>query len=37
MQGDRFQLNVIDQMTNHTMLKSTSIVSITLKIFVYRC
>nr|ACZ82339.1 laccase [Lentinus sp. WR2] len=23
--GDRFQLNVIDQMTNHTMLKTTSI------------
>ena len=25
-QGDRFQLNVIDQLTNHTMLKTTSIV-----------
>nr|ACO53431.1 laccase 5 [Trametes sp. C30] len=23
--GDRFQLNVVDQLTNHTMLKSTSI------------
>ncbi|KAM5541434.1 hypothetical protein V8D89_004988 [Ganoderma adspersum] len=23
--GDRFQLNVVDQMTNHTMLKTTSI------------
>ena len=26
--GDRFQINVIDELTNHTMLKSTSIVSI---------
>ena len=25
--GDHFQINVIDQLTNHTMLKSTSIVS----------
>ncbi len=25
--GDHFQINVVDQLTNHTMLKSTSIVS----------
>ncbi len=25
--GDRFQINVINQLTNHTMLKATSIVS----------
>ena len=27
-QGDNFQLNVVDQMTNHTMLKTTSIVGV---------
>ena len=26
--GDRFQINVINKLTNHTMLKSTSIVRI---------
>ena len=25
--GDNFQINVIDQLTNHTMLKTTSMVS----------
>ena len=27
-QGDNFRINVINQLTNHTMLKSTSIVSL---------
>lgn len=26
--GDRFQINVVNKLSNHTMLKSTSIVSI---------
>ena len=26
--GDRFQINVIDMLTNHTMLKTTSVVSV---------
>ena len=34
--GDRFQINVIDQLTNHTMLKSTSIVGTRLTTFYIR-
>lgn len=36
LQGDNFQINVIDELTNEDMLKSTSIVSIVfLKVSVY--
>lgn len=35
-QGDRFSVNVVDQLTNGTMLKSTSMVCLELFVFVYR-
>ncbi|KAI0673730.1 hypothetical protein C8Q78DRAFT_646655 [Trametes maxima] len=31
LKGDRFRLNVVDKLTNHSMLKTTSIVSTTFR------